>query len=55
MIGEDLGTVLDEMRAAMAARGVLSYRLLYFERDAQGGFKPPQDYPRDALRRRLHA
>jgi (1->4)-alpha-D-glucan 1-alpha-D-glucosylmutase len=49
VIGEDLGTVLDEMRAAMTARGVLSYRLLYFERDAHGGFRPPDAYPRDAL------
>ncbi|HZV93451.1 MAG TPA: malto-oligosyltrehalose synthase, partial [Caldimonas sp.] len=49
VIGEDLGTVLDEMRAALRERGVLSYRLLYFERDAEGGFKAPDDYPRDAL------
>ena len=49
VIGEDLGTVPDEIRAALAARGVLSYRLLYFERDGEGRFHPPQHYPRDAL------
>ncbi|MEP7139843.1 MAG: 4-alpha-glucanotransferase, partial [Caldimonas sp.] len=49
VIGEDLGTVLPEMREMLGARGVLSYRLLYFERDGAGDFKPPADYPRDAL------
>ncbi len=49
VIGEDLGTVADEVRAAMQRFGVLSYRLLYFEQDAERHFKPPQAYPRDAL------
>ncbi|MEX0638002.1 MAG: malto-oligosyltrehalose synthase, partial [Burkholderiales bacterium] len=49
VIGEDLGTVADEMRAMLARYEVLSYRLLYFERDAQGAFKPSAEYPRDAL------
>ncbi|MEO5881009.1 MAG: malto-oligosyltrehalose synthase [Caldimonas sp.] len=49
VIGEDLGTVLDGMRALLHARGVLSYRLLYFEREHDGAFKAPADYPRDAL------
>jgi (1->4)-alpha-D-glucan 1-alpha-D-glucosylmutase len=49
VIGEDLGTVADEARVALARCAVLSYRLLYFERDADGGFKPPGDYPREAL------
>ena len=49
VIGEDLGTVADAMRDALRRFGVLSYRLLYFERDSDGGFRPPADYPRDAV------
>jgi (1->4)-alpha-D-glucan 1-alpha-D-glucosylmutase len=49
VIGEDLGTVADEVRAALARREVLSYRLLYFERGEGGAFKPADVYPRDAL------
>ena len=49
VIGEDLGTVADEMRAALARREVLSYRLLYFERGEGGAFRPGIEYPRDAL------
>ncbi len=49
VIGEDLGTVADEMRAALARFEVLSYRLLYFERAEGGAFKPPHEYPRESL------
>ena len=49
VIGEDLGTVADEMRAALERYGVLSYRLLYFEHGGSGAFKSSADYPRDAL------
>lgn len=49
VIGEDLGTVAAEMRAALARFGVLSYRLLYFERGAGGEFRSSADYPREAL------
>ncbi len=49
VIGEDLGTVADAMRAALARFEVLSYRLLYFERHDDGSFKPPEVYSRDAL------
>src|SRR5690606_15954827 len=49
VIGEDLGTVPDEVRAALAERGVLSYRLLYFERSQGGEFKRPAEYPQQAI------
>ena len=44
VIGEDLGTVPPELRKALNAAGVLSYRPLLFEKDA-----PAAAYPRDAL------
>lgn len=49
VIGEDLGTVPDEVRAAMAEYGILSYRLLYFEREWDGWFRAPPHFPREAL------
>jgi (1->4)-alpha-D-glucan 1-alpha-D-glucosylmutase len=49
VIGEDLGTVPDAMRDAMRRFGVLSYRLLYFERESDGAFRAPGAYPRDAV------
>jgi (1->4)-alpha-D-glucan 1-alpha-D-glucosylmutase len=49
VIGEDLGTVPDEIRGKLAANDVLSYRVLLFERDARGDFKPPSSYPEAAL------
>ena len=49
VIGEDLGTVPPEVRVAMSAHGVYSYRVLFFERNAAGGFRPPGEYPRESL------
>jgi len=49
VIGEDLGTVPDEAREVLQRFGILSYRLLYFEKDSTGRFHRPQEYPRDAL------
>lgn len=49
VIGEDLGTVPDTMRETLRRVGVLSYRLLYFERHHDGSFRAPHDYPRDAV------
>ena len=45
VIGEDLGTVPDKVRTAMTHVNIFSYRLLYFEKDATGDFKPPASYP----------
>lgn len=43
VVGEDLGTVEDRVRHDLARRGVMSYRLLWFED------RPPSEYPRQAL------
>ena len=43
IVGEDLGTVEDDVRARLMERSVLSYRLLWFERDH------PRKFPREAL------
>jgi 4-alpha-glucanotransferase len=49
VIGEDLGTVEDYVRHALAQFQILSYRLLYFERHPDGAFKAPSDYPSLAI------
>ncbi|MFC4486045.1 4-alpha-glucanotransferase [Tepidiphilus baoligensis] len=49
VVGEDLGTVPDELRAALAPKGILSIRLLPFERTGDGEFKSPSSYPRQAV------
>ncbi|MGD0298742.1 MAG: 4-alpha-glucanotransferase [Bryobacteraceae bacterium] len=49
IVGEDLGTVPDEVREALHKFGIFSYRVLYFEQDRDGRFRTPQEYPRDAL------
>ena len=43
IVGEDLGTVEDEVRAHLQERGVLSYRLVWFEDE------PPEEFPAQAL------
>lgn len=49
VIGEDLGTVPDPVRRMMDRRGMLAYRLLYFERDGTGEFLAADAFPPDAL------
>jgi 4-alpha-glucanotransferase len=43
VVGEDLGTVEPEVRAELARRKMLTYRVLWFEEE------PPADYPARAL------
>jgi (1->4)-alpha-D-glucan 1-alpha-D-glucosylmutase len=49
IIGEDLGTVPDEVRDALRPLGVLSYRPFYFEKAKDGGFKSPDEFEQQAL------
>jgi 4-alpha-glucanotransferase len=49
IIGEDLGTVEPHVRETLSRFGILSYRLFYFERDGSGAYKPPPEYPYQAL------
>ena len=49
VIGEDLGTVPDWVREQLAKARVLSYRVFYFERHADGSMKPPGHYPAQSL------
>src|SRR5207253_9907985 len=48
VVGEDLGTVPKEVPPALEKWGILSSKVLYFERDRRG-FKPAIDYPPLAL------
>nr|WP_136249675.1 4-alpha-glucanotransferase [Ningiella ruwaisensis] len=45
VIGEDLGTVPDEIREKLQDNGVYSYRVFFFEQAEDGGFFSPSHYP----------
>lgn len=49
VIGEDLGTVPDEVRRAMAEFAVYQYKVLLFEKEADGRFRAPDHYARRAI------
>jgi 4-alpha-glucanotransferase len=49
VVGEDLGTVPDEMRRAMAEYAVYHYKVLLFEKETDGSFLRPEQYVRRAI------
>jgi 4-alpha-glucanotransferase len=48
-IGEDLGTVPEGFRATLSDWGVWSYLVLLFERNGDGSFRRPDEYPENAI------
>lgn len=49
VIGEDLGTVPEEIREKLADNGVYSYRVFFFEQAKDGGFYSPAHYPSQSM------
>jgi glycogen operon protein len=48
IVGEDLGTVPENFRATMDAANILSYRVMWFEREGSG-FAAAESYPRKSV------
>jgi (1->4)-alpha-D-glucan 1-alpha-D-glucosylmutase len=49
VVGEDLGTVPEGFSDTLMQAGIFSYRVLLFQREADGAFAPPNRYPPAAL------
>jgi 4-alpha-glucanotransferase len=49
VIGEDLGTVPEGFRETITRWGLWTYRVMLFEREGDGRFRPPETYPVEAL------
>lgn len=49
VIGEDLGTVPEEIRGKLAENGIFSYRVFFFEQAEDGGFFSPSHYPEQSM------
>ncbi len=49
VVGEDLGTVTDEIRKALDRFGLFGYRVLYFEKTDDGILRRPREYTVQAL------
>ncbi|GAC28302.1 4-alpha-glucanotransferase [Brumicola pallidula] len=49
VIGEDLGTVPEQIRSKLAENGMYSYRVFFFEQAEDGGFYAPDHYPEQSM------
>ncbi|MFM2476174.1 4-alpha-glucanotransferase [Celerinatantimonas sp. MCCC 1A17872] len=49
VVGEDLGTVPDQIYAQLQENGIHSYRVFFFSQASDGGFISPHHYPEQAL------
>jgi len=49
VVGEDLGTVPEEVGLAMAERAIYSYKVMLFEKHPDGRFRRPAEYARRAI------
>ncbi|MDC9593576.1 4-alpha-glucanotransferase [Xenorhabdus sp. IM139775] len=49
VIGEDLGIVPEEIVGKLRDSGVYSYKVFYFERNQQGEYHSPDEYPAQAM------
>ena len=49
VVGEDLGVVTPEIRKCLTKAGILSYRLMPFEKRQSGNFRPSKHYPKQAI------
>jgi 4-alpha-glucanotransferase len=49
IIGEDLGTVPDDIVGKLQENGIHSYKVFFFEQAEDGGFYSPEHYPEQAM------
>ncbi|WHU90316.1 4-alpha-glucanotransferase [Pantoea agglomerans] len=49
VIGEDLGTVPEAIVDKLRDGGVYSYKVLYFEQESAHSFRPPAEWPQQAM------
>ncbi len=49
VIGEDLGTVPEQIRSKLPEIGVYSYKVMYFEKQHNNHFKTPDQYQKNAM------
>ncbi|WP_345827906.1 4-alpha-glucanotransferase [Pantoea sp. BRR-3P] len=49
VIGEDLGTVPQEIVSLLRNSGIFSWKVLFFEQHGDGSYRQPQEYPRQSI------